>query len=79
MRGVPALLRPTLSPCAWRLLLTRALAPVHHAELIRSKGDTTMTVEELTAEIIPRGRGKLPLPPSRAGETGAPQAHACPC
>lgn len=28
-------------------------------ELIRSKGDTTMTVEQLTQEIIPRGRGKL--------------------
>ena len=27
------------------------------AELIRSKGDTTMTVEQLTQEIIPRGRG----------------------
>ena len=31
------------------------------AELIRSKGDTTMTVEQLTQEIIPRGRG-TPLP-----------------
>ena len=30
------------------------------AELIRSKGDTTMTVEQLTAEIIPRGRGACP-------------------
>ena len=26
-------------------------------ELIRDKGDQTMTVEQLTAEIIPRGRG----------------------
>jgi len=29
-------------------------------ELIRSKGDTTMTVEQLTQEIIPRGRGTVP-------------------
>ena len=30
------------------------------ADLIRSKGDQTMTVEQLTAEIIPRGRGTVP-------------------
>ena len=30
------------------------------AELIRDKGDQTMTVEQLTAEIIPRGRGARP-------------------
>jgi hypothetical protein len=35
------------------------------AELIRSKGDTTMTVEQLTAEIIPRGRGACPGPHAR--------------
>ena len=37
-------------------------APACHlyAELIRSKGDTTMTVEQLTQEIIPRGRGTAP-------------------
>ena len=29
-------------------------------ELIRSKGDTNMTVEQLTQEIIPRGRGTVP-------------------
>lgn len=34
------------------------------AELIRSKGDTTMTVEQLTAEIIPRGRGARSTPQS---------------
>ena len=33
---------------------------VSGAELIRSKGDQTMTVEQLTAEIIPRGRGTVP-------------------
>ena len=32
------------------------------AELIRSKGDQTMTVEQLTAEIIPRGRGARSIP-----------------
>ena len=31
------------------------------ADLIRSKGDTQMTVEQLTTEIIPRGRGALAL------------------
>ena len=30
------------------------------AELIRSKGDTNMTVEQLTQEIIPQGRGTVP-------------------
>jgi len=29
-------------------------------DLIRQKGDTTMTVEQLTQEIIPRGRGTVP-------------------
>ena len=39
------------------------------AELIRDKGDQTMTVEQLTAEIIPRGRGararQAPASPTR--------------
>ena len=39
------------------------LRPRSAAELIRSKGDTTMTVEQLTQEIIPRGRG-VPRPSS---------------
>ena len=59
-------------------------APIVAAELIRSKGDTTMTVEQLTAEIIPRGRGAshghtrvchLPLFHAAAHPDGAP--HAC--
>ena len=30
------------------------------ADLIRSKGDTNMTVEQLTQEIIPQGRATVP-------------------
>jgi hypothetical protein len=50
--------RPSLAPSARR--------PLALAELIRSKGETTMTVEQLTAEIIPHGRGAHALcrPPS---------------
>ena len=39
------------------LLDLHVLSSCAPAELIRSKGDQTMTVEQLTAEIIPRGRG----------------------
>ena len=43
----------TLPPSSRPLLALRVVP----AELIRSKGDTNMTVEQLTAEIIPKGRG----------------------
>jgi len=48
-------LRQKLIDCGWRDQLKE-----HTMELIRSKGDTTMTVEQLTQEIIPRGRGTVP-------------------
>jgi hypothetical protein len=44
-----------VSPLATEHTLCHCIL-VHHSDLIRSKGDTTMTVEQLTSEIIPRGR-----------------------
>jgi len=48
-------LRQKLIDSGWRDELKQ-----YTMELIRSKGDQTMTVEQLTAEIIPRGRGTVP-------------------
>lgn len=51
------------------------------AELIRSKGDQTMTVEQLTAEIIPRGRGAPCRPlsnPMLTTHREAPLSHENP-
>ena len=59
----------------------RAACP-RHAELIRSKGDMTMTVDQLTQEIIPRGRGARARAPGRCARARAPglaPARACPC
>ena len=50
-----------------RKLTTRA-----HADLIRNKGDAHLTVEQLTKEITPQGRGALPPRPPR------PPIHAQP-
>lgn len=50
------------------------------ADLIRQKGDTTMTVEQLTQEIIPRGRGASPRSPRRSPYSvwRCPPQCACP-
>jgi len=48
-------LRQKLIDSGWRDSLKE-----YTMELIRSKGETTMTVEQLTAEIIPHGRGSVP-------------------
>jgi len=48
-------LRQKLIDSGWRDNLKE-----YTMDLIRQKGDTTMTVEQLTQEIIPRGRGTVP-------------------
>ena len=54
---------PTPTTCPSTVLLHSPLSHtptgsrVCFTDLIRQKGDTTMTVEQLTQEIIPRGRG----------------------
>jgi enhancer of yellow 2 transcription factor len=48
-------LRQKLIDSGWRDNLKE-----YTMDLIRSKGDTQMTVEQLTTEIIPRGRATVP-------------------
>ena len=60
--------RPPLEP----VRLCRVLA-----ELIRSKGDTQMTVEQLTHEIIPHGRSAPRLPHRAARRPRARRASSC--
>ena len=75
--GAPPPRVSTLSHCPLRHFFRlhppmRKLTTHAHADLIRNKGDAHLTVEQLTKEITPQGRGALPLRPPR------PPIHAQP-
>ena len=57
-------------------LLTPCRCHSRAADLIRQKGDTNMTVEQLTQEIIPQGRGERDPARDTPRTSSPPLAHA---